>query len=113
MKDFPDLISVENRSEFADIYYERIKCYLRRDLYEHILKIHKTEYDPKKNQDYFSVDSFDKRWMNDRVQTKRMIEELISELQSKGWTCKLSFGDSGLFIYTGSKPANLFDGEEF
>lgn len=103
MKEFPDSLNVSNKDKFPKLAYERWKCYLRRDLYEHILS-HKPE-------DYFSLDKFNSERVENMDITRRLINDLIPELESFGWTCTLSFGGTGLFIYTDEKPANCWEGE--
>ncbi len=125
MKEFPDLLNQSNSSEFNELYYERVKCYLRRDLYEHVLKIHSCEYDPTKIQTYFSLNDFEKKWISasQRLSTEgsnaevmnRMIKEVIPELNEKGWKCELYFGGTGLFIFPEGKnpPKNFIDVDMF
>jgi hypothetical protein len=95
MKNFPECLNVKNKENFEKINYNRLKCYLRRDLFEHITS--HTE------DDYFSLDEFDKRVNNMKI-TKALVKELIEELKSLGWNCKTSFGGTGLFIYSSETP---------
>ena len=34
MKEFPPILSTRHINKFTEIYYNRVLCYLRRDLYE-------------------------------------------------------------------------------
>lgn len=101
MKDFPSILTPENKDRFHALNRERLKCYLRRDLYEHIISHKETEY--------FSLDDFNRR-ANDMDTTKELIKELIPELEKLGWKCKTSFGCTGLFVYsTETPPPNCFE----
>ena len=97
MREFPSKLKPENKEIFPQLFYNRIKCYLRRDLYEHIIS--------HKENDYFSLDEFN---LNHHVKNidlvKQMIDELIPDLKKLGWKCKTSFGGTGLFIYSTEKP---------
>ena len=100
MKRFPEKLNVSNRDNFQQLNYERVKCYLRRDIYEHIIS--------KEEKDYFLLDKFDKKWMDDIEITRKMVQEVIPELENLGWTCKLSYGGTGLFIYSNEPPPNCY-----
>lgn len=101
MKEFTDVLKPKNNANFAKLNHERLKCYLRRDLYEHIIS--------HEEKDYFSLDEFNKR-VNDMNLTKQLIKEVIPELEQLGWKCKTSFGGTGLFIYsTEAPPPNCFE----
>jgi hypothetical protein len=100
MKKLPSKLNVTNKDNFAKINYNRILCYLRRDLYEHIIS--------HKENEYFSLDEFNTR-VKDMELTQRMVRELIPELEALGWKCSFSYGDTGLFIYsTESPPENCW-----
>jgi hypothetical protein len=95
MREFSSKLKPENKGNFKTIFYDRMKCYLRRDLYEHILS--------HDENDYFSLDDFNKR-VRDMEMVKQMVSELVSELEELGWKCKTSFGGTGLFIYSTELP---------
>lgn len=102
MKQFPNKISTSNRENFPNISFNRNMCYLRRDIYEHIIF--------NKEDEYFDVDVWCRnRLKNDTVVMKRMVDIIINELENKGWTCKLTFGASALFIYANEPPVNYFE----
>lgn len=100
MKTFPEGLHVKYRTKFPSILYKRVKAYLRRELYEHIISSEETQY--------FDIDSFDKKWFNDVEKTKKMVEEVRQELHDIGWKTDTSFGGTGLFIYAENKPRNCF-----
>jgi len=105
MKEFPAFLNPKNKDSFSKLNYDRLKCYFRRDLYEHIIS--------HEEKDYFSLDDFNKR-ANDMAITKQLCREIIPELEKLGWKCKTSFGGTGLFVYsTESPPPNCFEDSEF
>lgn len=95
MKDFPSKLNVENKETFSAVYTERTKCYLRRDIFEHVIS--------HDENDYFYLDKFNEKY-NDIELIRRLVEELIPELEALGWKCNLSFGGTGLFIYSTDEP---------
>ena len=104
MKEFPKCLNVKNKKNFPDIHYNRTLCYFRRDIYEHILR--------EKENNYFDLERFNKKYVNDMSIMRRMVYVIIGELESFGWRCKLSFGDTGLFIYSTEKPpSSCWDGD--
>ena len=98
MRHFPEIISPKNKKKFPEYKYNRVLCYLRRDLYEHILE--------NNENNYFDLDQFYRKYKykNNTDVISKMTGQIIKELQQLGWKCKLSFGDTGLFIYSSDKP---------
>lgn len=99
MKEFPNRMHVTNVENFPELFYERYICYLRRDIFEHILKRNGDE------NDYVCLDS----WCRNNIQNRKdimcqMRDTVINEIEDKGWKCKLSFGGTGLFIYSTEDP---------
>lgn len=103
MREFPSKLNVKNKETFTALHTERVKCYLRRDIFEHIIS--------NEESDYFSLDKFNEKY-DDLELVKRLVRELIPELELLGWTCQCSFGDTGLFIYSDEKPKNCWEEEE-
>lgn len=99
MKKFPSKFSPKNKEKFPEIWHNRVKCYMRRDIFEHVLSHTEDEY--------FSLDMFDKK-INDEKSDMKLVkeicEELIPEIRQTGWNCTLAFGGSGLFIHSTEKP---------
>ena len=48
MKEFPCVCNPKNKNNFQHLNHDRLKCYLRKDLYEHIIS--------HEENDYFSLD---------------------------------------------------------
>lgn len=103
MRKFPSHLKPENKKIFSEAVYRRNKCYMRRDIYEHIIS--------KPEDFYFSLDDFNRK-INNIELTQKMAKEIAVELENLGWKCKFSFGDTALFIYsTENPPVNCYDNE--
>jgi hypothetical protein len=100
MKRFPSYLKPDNKKKFSSIYFNTMKSDLRKDICLHVLN------QPENN--YFSLDAFySKLPKDDKGLT--CVQEIIEELKNSGWSCKLSYGDTGLFIYsTDNPPANCW-----
>jgi hypothetical protein len=100
MKFFPTILNVKNKEKFKDIYFHSTKGLLRKTLYKHIIS--------KNESEYFSLDEFNQK-ISDMELVKKSINAIIPELEELGWKCKLSFGGTGLFIYSDKVPPNCWD----
>jgi len=96
MKSFPQNLEVKNKENFSEIRYERMKCYLRRDVYDHMISY--TE------EDFFDVDKFDKDRIGNMKVTNRLIADIREELEKLGWKSDVTYGGTGLFIYANTRP---------
>ena len=97
MKEFPSIINVNNKNKFQEVYYKRMLCYLRRKIYEHIIK--------EDENNYFDLDTFCSSYgIKDMKEMEKMIKILSEELNRFGWKCKVSFGGTALFIYSSKNP---------
>ncbi len=104
MKEFPPCFTVNNSDKFKDYFYNRNLCYLRRNVYEHVIK--------GNINDPFDITDFNEKFVNNIDTTLDMIKNICEELNSRGWRCSLAYGNSSLYIYQeGKKP--LWCGEEF
>ena len=101
MKEFPKSLNVKYKEKFQEIHYNRIKCYLRKSLYEHIIS--------HEEKDYFSLDEFNSKFNISMDLTQKILETIIPEIEKLGWKCTLSFGKTGLFIYSNIKPPNCWE----
>ncbi len=95
MKEFPSSLDVANKENFPEMNYNRLKCYLRREIFEHVIS--------HSEEEYFDLDVFTKR-VNNLETCQKMLKELAIELEKLGWHCKLCFGDTGMFIYSTENP---------
>lgn len=94
MTHFPHVKDID---KFEQMNYDRIKNILTTDIYDLIIS-RKTE------NEYFDLDTFN---IKNNVSMKvlhQMVKEIIIELEKSGWKTKLSFGDTGLFIYSTEEP---------
>jgi len=98
MKEFTELLNVKNKSKFTELYFRRLICYLRKDIYEHIIS--------HEENDYFNFDIFvkDRMAKEDDELLEKLQNTIIKELKKLGWKCGLSFGKTGLFVYSTEKP---------
>ena len=67
-------------------------CYLRKELYEHILV--------SNENDFFDLERFKRQKKLNEQQYIDITKQIINELEKIGWNCKLSFGKTALFIYS-------------
>ena len=96
MKEFPECLNVKNKKAFENIRYSRIVCYLRKELYEHMIG--------NDENNYFDIDKFSSTYSVELDDKNKMINKIIEELSELGWKCRLSFGGTGLFIYSSENP---------
>lgn len=97
MKEFPQRFKLENVDIFPELLYDRNIAYLRRDIYEHVLKNDKEES--------FNLQKFNNERINDMEISIEMVGVIIDELISRGWDCALAYGSTCLYIYPpGDKP---------
>lgn len=103
MKEFPLRFTIKNSDFFPELLYERNIAYLRRDIYEHMLKNNKEES--------FDLKKFNEERVGDMDITRQMADTIIDEIIERGWECALAYGATCLYIYPpGEKPLSC--GEE-
>lgn len=97
MKNFPERLNVKNKENFTEYNYERNLCYLRKQVYELIIR--------GDESDYFELDKFARNYLkNNMTIMLDMTEKIRNELKQLGWNTKLSYGGTGLFIYSSENP---------
>lgn len=98
MKEFPKKLAPVNKGEFHNYMYDRTLCYLRRDVYEFVIR--------GNEDDFFDLEVFfTNHCLKNQIDiTTCMVTQIINELKLNGWKCKLSYGDTGLFIYSTENP---------
>ena len=100
MKEFPVILSVQNKDQFPSIHYNRVVCYLRKAIYEHVIG--------HDENSYFDLEKFSRLYFetNEKREelTKKLSDGIIPELEKLGWKCKTSFGGTALFIYSTEEP---------
>lgn len=102
MKEFPKILVPANQSKFGQYSYNRLKCRMRKNIYEYIIA--------NKQGEYYSFESDIKELGT--VDRKKIIDELKQELIKLGWNVATTFGNTGLFVYGDKKPDNLYEDEE-
>jgi hypothetical protein len=101
MQTFPTTLDVNNKNNFPEIHYNILLCLLRKKIYHHIIK--------EDENTYFDLDTFNTRYVKDTKIISEIIHVIISELNELGWKTKLSFGGTGLFIYSENLPKSCWD----
>jgi hypothetical protein len=96
MDEFPESISVDNKDIFSKyLYYMTLKN-IRKDIFEFMIS--------RKDEDkYFDLDKYMYQ-KNNGVEVADMMNTISGELSALGWKTKLSFGGTGLFIYSTEVP---------
>lgn len=98
MNSFPNHIRSDNISTFQKINFERVAGLFRKEVYETILT-------RKDENVYIDLDTFSRKYCNNKAcVVEKFLTSIIEELAELGWKTKLSFGDTGLFIYSTEDP---------
>jgi hypothetical protein len=106
MNKFPTDININNKNNFKNYNYNRVIKQLRNDIYNHLIS-------RREETDYFDIENFRKKYnYNDQDDSENfeiILKQIIDELKKLGWNIELSYGDTGLFIYsTEEKPPNCW-----
>ena len=86
MKKFPEIFIPSNKDKFPNYLYERNLCYMRRDIYESLLK----------EEDFYDLEAFNKKYVDNLTVTKRLSKQIVDELVQKGWKVSFLFGETAL-----------------
>ena len=98
MNAFPEHIKVENACAFKKINNDRVLCILRKEVYELLLT-------RKDENSYVDLDTFSRKYCkNQPTILIKLVGQIVSELHELNWRTKLSFADTGLFIYSTDTP---------
>ena len=110
MNKFPKEIDIRNKTlvmqpykNFEEFNYDRILLLLRKEIYDHLIS-------RKEENDYFDLEIFCKRYnYSDKETFPKILKIVLIEICELGWKTQLSFGDTGLFIYsTEEKPSSCW-----
>jgi hypothetical protein len=110
MQAFPSVLEVSNKLDLSTYRSRWLLQNLRKEIYNHMLEYDYTEEDPgsevyKTENNYFDLTNFYSNYcVKDEKLQCELYKSIIDELEHLGWNCKLSFGDTALFIYSTSKP---------
>lgn len=98
MNSFPTYLIPENTELFKSYDYDRILSLLKNEIHDFI--IHR-----KNELDYFDLELFYRKYSYyEKINQDKMFLEIKNELFNLEWKVKLSFGDTGLFIYSSEVP---------
>ena len=97
MNAFPETLVPSNRENFRITKRNKIKCMLREEIYDTIL-----DNNP---ESFYDISSF--KYFTD-TELHIIVKELLTELTELGWETEISYGDTGLFVYTGDRPNNCW-----
>jgi hypothetical protein len=94
MNSFPLVLNPENKENFKNLWIENISNLIRQDIYLFITG-------RKDENDYVDLDKYFNLYNSyGKVTVSNIIYNIIQELNNLNWKTKLSFGDTGLFIYS-------------
>ena len=98
MISFPKHINVENIKDFQQINYDRVLGLFRDVIYINLLT-------RKEENEYIDLDTFSRQYCNNNnCMISKLVQQVILELHELGWKTKMSFADTGLFIYSTENP---------
>ena|SRR3989304_8339832 len=95
MKEFPKNLCPAKKNKFPKYRYNREMCYLRKEIYEFILK--------GDENSYFDLGQFGTQHNIKINDVKKMGEKISEELQQLGWKTTLHFGGTSIQIYSDEK----------
>ena len=96
----------EQKEEFGKWFEHYVRGKLRENIYVHVLQ------NVNNNQRYFDLGEFNDKYVCDMKLTKKITTAIMEELRELGWKVATSYGHTGLFVYDGEKPINLWPDED-
>jgi hypothetical protein len=90
MRKFSDSLNVNNKNNFNLLWEKRVEEILRESIYDFIIS-------RKSEDEYFDLDKYS---FYGRNLVLNSVKKCMSELENLEWKVKLSFADTGLFIYS-------------
>lgn len=97
MDEFPhDLIPDNGKGLFAMQYKHALRL-LRQDVFECVVS--------NNPDNFYDLSSFK---YHTHANFKAMVAQVRAELETLGWTTKLAYGETALFIYNGIVPKNIW-----
>ena len=92
-----NLVEVSRKSYFGKMEIDWIRRKFEKHVYKHIIL--------ENEEDFFDIEIFVRKYVKgDFKKFKPILNEIILKLERLGWKCKLSFGGTGLFIYSTEEP---------
>ena len=95
MDKFPDYLNVSQKDNFKKIKYKRLEDIFREDIFIHLIN-------RKDENEYIDLDKYYSNF--DKNEIAKIFYKIRDEIHGLGWKTKLSFGDTGLFIYSTENP---------
>lgn len=92
MKEFPQWFQYRNQKLFEEKHKARCLSYLRRDVFEHILR--RTD-----ENDSFDIQRFDSERVGNMELSQDLAIQVATELENLGWGCSLAYGKTVLYIH--------------
>lgn len=105
MKEFPSRLKPQNKDQFSSYCYNRNIAYLRKEIYELVIK--------GDENSYFDLDKFERYYKLKKGEIEKMSDTISEELEELGWHIKKSFGNTGLFIFSSEEPPPSCYDDEF
>ena len=93
MNSFPSEINKDNKENFNNLFNNMVLCIIREDIYRLLIS-------RKDENEYVDLDKYYSKY----GKNINIIDDIILELNQLGWKTKLSFGDTGLFVYSTENP---------
>ena len=93
MNSFPSEINKDNKENFNNLFNNMVLCMIREDIYRLLIS-------RKDENEYVDLDKYYSKY----GKNTNIIDNIITELNQLGWKTKLSFGDTGLFVFSTENP---------
>jgi len=98
METLPEILNVKNKVLFKSYNDIRIRGMINKEIFDLLVS-------RDSENDYYDLDNFSIRYLDRNIKKMHEImDSIIDELKTLGWTCKYSFNDTGLFIYSTENP---------
>ena len=98
MISFPLDLNSENKENFKNLWIINTTNIIRNNIYIFILG-------RKNENEYLDIDKYFNLYNSyGKTTISTIIDNIIEELHKLNWKTKLSFGDTGLFIYSTEEP---------
>jgi len=102
MNILPSYLHSNNIENFESHNYDRIISLLKKDIHDLLIN-------RKDENEYFDLELFFKKHeYYDKKKSEKMVICIKNDLNELGWNVKLSFADTGLFIYKDKLPSSCW-----
>lgn len=103
MLEFPAKFVPANLPHFEEYHYQRDLCYLRQEVYEHVIR----ERPPTSEVPTAYETPFDLLTFRQKHQTpffEKAVEKICAELKQRGWETKVGQAGNALWVYDPKNP---------